>query len=92
MFYITKQICCSVGVPGKWHFNHKLWKKPDCQYNQSILGGDGIGSRAAGAVVIRDDGMPGDHMSIIEAARVPGGSLDGAGTPQTDIGREVNAC
>ena len=43
-----------------------------------LIGG-GIGSMAAAAFMIRDGGMPGDSISILEAAPVMGGSLDGAG-------------
>jgi oleate hydratase len=41
--------------------------------------GGGIGSRAAAAFLIRDGGMPGGQISILEAGSVMGGSLDGAG-------------
>ena len=41
--------------------------------------GGGIGSLAGAAFLIRDGGMPGANISIFEAGRVMGGSLDGAG-------------
>lgn len=41
--------------------------------------GGGIGSLAAAAFLIRDGGMPGSRISILEAGPVMGGSLDGAG-------------
>jgi len=41
--------------------------------------GGGIGSLAGAAFLIRDGGMPGDHITILEAGPVMGGSLDGAG-------------
>jgi oleate hydratase len=43
--------------------------------------GGGIGSMAAAAFMIRDGGMPGASISILEATPVLGGSLDGAGDP-----------
>jgi len=43
-----------------------------------VIGG-GIGSLAAAAFMIRDGGMPGGNISILEAAPLLGGSLDGAG-------------
>lgn len=46
--------------------------------------GGGIASLAAAAFVIRDCGMPGGRISILEAGSVMGGSLDGAG--DTDRG------
>jgi oleate hydratase len=49
--------------------------------SQTYLLGGGIGSLAAAAFMIRDGGIPGGNISILEAARVLGGSLDGAGDP-----------
>ncbi len=46
------------------------------------LVGGGIASMAAAAFLIRDGDVPGHDISIIEAGDVPGGSLDGAGTPE----------
>jgi oleate hydratase len=45
------------------------------------LVGGGIGSLAAAAFIIRDGELPGENISILEAASVLGGSLDGAGSP-----------
>jgi oleate hydratase len=45
-----------------------------------LLGG-GIGSLAAAAFLIRDGGLPGRNIFILEAKPVLGGSLDGAGNP-----------
>ena len=41
--------------------------------------GGGIGSLAGAAFLIRDGGMPGANIRVMEAGRVMGGSLDGAG-------------
>jgi oleate hydratase len=49
--------------------------------NAYFIGG-GIGSLAAAAFLIRDGGMSGDHISILEAGAVMGGSLDGRGDAQ----------
>ena len=46
---------------------------------QAFLIGGGIGSLAAAAFMIRDGGIPGESISILEAASLMGGSLDGAG-------------
>ena len=43
--------------------------------------GDGIGSLAAAAFMVRDAGVPGRNITIYEAAPVLGGSLDGSGNP-----------
>jgi oleate hydratase len=47
--------------------------------SKAYLVGGGIGSLAAAAFMIRDGGLPGANISILEAAPVMGGSLDGAG-------------
>jgi oleate hydratase len=46
------------------------------------LVGGGIASLAAAAFLIRDADMPGARITILEALDKPGGSLDGAGSPQ----------
>jgi oleate hydratase len=48
------------------------------QSNAYLLGG-GIGSLAAAAFMVRDGGLPGGSIFILEAKPVLGGSLDGAG-------------
>jgi oleate hydratase len=47
---------------------------------KAYLVGGGIGSLAAAAFMIRDAGIPGEKLSILESASVMGGSLDGAGS------------
>jgi oleate hydratase len=46
---------------------------------KAYLVGGGIGSLAAAAFMIRDGGVPGKNISILEALPLMGGSLDGAG-------------
>jgi oleate hydratase len=48
--------------------------------NAYLLGG-GIGSLAAAAFMIRDGGIPGGNIFILEAKPLLGGSMDGAGNP-----------
>jgi oleate hydratase len=43
--------------------------------------GGGIGSLAGAAFMIRDGSLPGGNISILEAAPILGGSLDGGGDP-----------
>jgi len=45
------------------------------------LVGGGIGSLAAAAFLIRDAGVPGNHIAILAALPLAGGSLDAAGDP-----------
>jgi oleate hydratase len=47
-----------------------------------LIGG-GIGSMAAAAFMIRDGGMAGKNITILEAGPILGGSLDGAGDADT---------
>jgi oleate hydratase len=47
--------------------------------SKSYLIGGGIGSMAAAAFLIRDGGVSGDNIIILEANPLMGGSLDGAG-------------
>lgn len=51
--------------------------------SKAYLVGGGIGSLAAAAFMIRDGKLPGENISILEAAPVMGGSLDGAGDPES---------
>jgi oleate hydratase len=48
---------------------------------KAYLVGGGIGSLAAAAFLIRDGNIPGQNITILEAAPILGGSLDGAGDP-----------
>jgi oleate hydratase len=51
------------------------------QQPKAYLVGGGIGSLAAAAFMIRDGGLPGGNITILEAAPIMGGSLDGGGDP-----------
>ena len=48
----------------------------------AYLVGGGIGSLAAAAFMIRDGGIPGENISILEASLILGGSLGGGGDPE----------
>lgn len=50
---------------------------------KAYLVGGGIGSLAAAAFMIRDGNLPGENISILEALPILGGSMDGAGNPET---------
>ncbi|MGO8858170.1 MAG: oleate hydratase [Steroidobacteraceae bacterium] len=50
--------------------------------SQAYLAGGGIGTLSAAAFMIRDAGMPGRNICILDGAPVMGGSLDGAGDPE----------
>jgi oleate hydratase len=47
-----------------------------------IVGG-GIAALAAAVLLMRDGGVPGDRITILEHRDTAGGSLDGAGDPQS---------
>ncbi len=53
----------------------------DHSQRKAWLVGAGIGSLSAAAFMIRDGGMTGANISILEATSLLGGSLDGAGDP-----------
>jgi len=48
---------------------------------KAYLVGGGIGSLAAAAFMIRDAGLPGENITILEMDTLLGGSLDAAGNP-----------
>ena len=50
--------------------------------SKNYLIGGGIGSMAAAAFMIRDGGVAGGNIYILEANPLMGGSLDGAGDAQ----------
>ncbi|MBN8739077.1 MAG: oleate hydratase [Xanthomonadaceae bacterium] len=50
--------------------------------SHAYLIGGGIGTLAAAAFMIRDGGVPGDRITLIDAGRQWGGALDGAGDPE----------
>lgn len=51
--------------------------------SKAYLVGGGITSLAAAAFLIRDGGMPGASISILETGHSMGGSLDGAGDAES---------
>jgi oleate hydratase len=53
--------------------------------------GGGIASMAAAAFLIRDAGVSGENIHILETLDVPGGSLDGAESP-VQAGYEAYRC
>jgi oleate hydratase len=60
--------------------------------SKAYLVGGGIGSLAAAAFMIRDGKLPGGNISILEAAPVMGGSLDGSGALWAAIPCAADAC
>lgn len=55
----------------------------DHSQRKAWLIGAGIGSLSAAAFMIRDGAMSGANITILEATKLLGGSLDGAGNPET---------
>lgn len=49
---------------------------------KAYLVGGGVASLAAAAFLIRDAGIAGENIYILEEKGLPGGSLDGSGNPQ----------
>ena len=48
-------------------------------FQQACIVGSGIGALSAAVLLIRDAGMPGSHIRILEEGPTPGGALDGSG-------------
>ncbi|GAB78160.1 oleate hydratase [Austwickia chelonae] len=67
----------------------------DIDQRHAYLIGGGIASLAAAAFLVRDARMPGENILVLESLERPGGSLDGAGSPQQGYvvrgGREIEA-
>ena len=69
---------------GAFHLSRKLpitqiRKLPMDSTSNAYLVGSGIGSLAAAAFMIRDAGIAGENISILESEGLSGGSLDAAG-------------
>jgi len=50
---------------------------------QAYIVGGGIAGLAAAVFLVRDAGMPGEHIHLLEQSDRIGGSLDGAGDPES---------
>jgi oleate hydratase len=57
-------------------------KETDPVSSRIYLVGSGIASLASAVYLIRDAGVPGENIHIIEQESIPGGACDGAGNPQ----------
>jgi len=65
--------------------NYRRWNAPkpaDIKERKAYLVGGGIASLAAAFYLMRDAGMPGENIHIIEKTGLNGGCLDGAGDPE----------
>jgi oleate hydratase len=49
----------------------------------AYLVGGGLASLATAAFLIRDGQMKGERITVLEASKISGGALDGAGDAQT---------
>ncbi|MCJ1406068.1 hypothetical protein MMC19_000133 [Ptychographa xylographoides] len=56
---------------------------PDPQTTNAYLVGGGIASLAAAVFLIRDAHVPASQIHILESSPLSGGSMDGAGSPET---------
>ncbi|MFJ3979689.1 oleate hydratase [Streptomyces sp. NPDC090021] len=55
----------------------------EAQSSHASLIGGGIASLAAAVFLVRDAGMPGENIHILEELPQTGGALDGSGAPYT---------
>ena len=60
------------------HLKYDDWRRTN---SHAYLVGGGIASLAAAAYLIRDGGLSGNNITILEKDSVLGGSLDGSGSP-----------
>jgi oleate hydratase len=63
--------------------NHHGRTPRDPKDTNAYLVGGGIASLAAAALLIRDAKVPGPQIHILESSKITGGSMDGAGQPDT---------
>ncbi|MGD8340450.1 MAG: oleate hydratase [Gammaproteobacteria bacterium] len=56
---------------------------PSANTRQAYIVGGGIAGLAAAAYLVRDGGMPGESIHVLEQSDLFGGSLDGAGDPDS---------
>ncbi|HLJ89423.1 MAG TPA: oleate hydratase [Candidatus Angelobacter sp.] len=61
-------------------------KKVDPENSKVYLIGGGIASLAAAAFLVRDAGVPGKNIRILEQLNITGGSMDGAAAPTHEGG------
>lgn len=79
--------------------NYEAFARPrkpaGVEEKSAYLVGGGLASLAAAAFLIRDGQMKGDRITILEASKIGGGALDGAGNAETGWlirgGREMEA-
>lgn len=78
---------------GAYMRNHPV-PVPENNDRKAWIIGSGIAGLAAAFYLIRDGRMPGENITILDAMRIEGGSLDGAGNPDDGYiirgGREMN--
>ncbi|MFW5905921.1 MAG: oleate hydratase, partial [archaeon] len=55
---------------------------PPVSQREAYFVGGGIASLAGAAFLIRDAGMPGQNIHVLEKLDVMGGAMDGAGNPK----------
>jgi oleate hydratase len=59
------------------------FRDPDPRSTNAYLVGGGIASLAAAAYLIHDANVPATQVHILESSALTGGSMDGAGSPET---------
>lgn len=61
---------------------NKIIKNTDPEHAKVYLVGSGIASLASAVYLIKDAGVPGENIHILEQDNILGGALDGAGDPE----------
>ncbi len=78
--------------------NYEAFARPEkpagIDQKSAYIVGSGLGALAAACYLVRDARMPGDHIHILEALELPGGSCDGINDPTRGFvmrgGREMD--
>ena len=73
---------------------NRLPPKAGIEKRKAYIIGSGIAGLSAAFYMIRDAGLPGENITILDTMSIEGGSLDGAGNPEDGFiirgGREMN--
>ncbi len=83
----------SVSKPKRGHDFQHFYNDPSITH--AYLVGGGIASLSAAAYLIRDGLVPASQIHILETSPIPGGAMDGGGSPETGYilrgGRMLNS-
>ena len=66
--------------------NYEAFMRPrpaeHAQDTRAWIVGSGLAGLAAAVFLVRDAGVPGENVTVVEKGRLPGGALDGLDVPE----------